>query len=165
MRAAGFEPLTPFPGAHAAWACRCSSCGRDSKPTYSKIRSGRGCRFCAIRGLDFSVPGVVYLVVHNAYFAVKIGVTTGAAEDRLITHRREGWVGHQQWHVPSGDAAIEIERSVLEWWRNELHAPQALTREQMPRGGWTETASLRWVDLAETASRIDAAVLRLDDQD
>jgi hypothetical protein len=47
MRAAGFEPLEPYPGSGKPWRCRCTVCTRESTPTYSNVNSGRSrCRFC-----------------------------------------------------------------------------------------------------------------------
>ncbi|MFE7779190.1 hypothetical protein ACFU5O_36035 [Streptomyces sp. NPDC057445] len=50
MRAAGFEPLEPYPGAGARWRCRHVACGRTVHPRLFKIRAGGGgCRACAGR--------------------------------------------------------------------------------------------------------------------
>jgi len=48
MRAAGVEPIEPYPGAHSPWLCLCLTCGRHPRPRYSGVRSGRGaCGYCA----------------------------------------------------------------------------------------------------------------------
>lgn len=47
MRDAGLEPLTPFKRVNDPWPCICTKCGRDVNPSYTSIRTGRGCRFCA----------------------------------------------------------------------------------------------------------------------
>ncbi|MCX4966172.1 hypothetical protein OHA98_15255 [Streptomyces sp. NBC_00654] len=48
MRAHGFEPLEPYPGASVGWHCRCTTYGKESKPLYSGVK-GRGhrCGHCA----------------------------------------------------------------------------------------------------------------------
>ncbi|NYV73515.1 hypothetical protein [Streptomyces sp. UH6] len=47
MRAAGLEPLEPYPRSATPWRCRCTTCGRETSPTYSNVNAGsRGCRFC-----------------------------------------------------------------------------------------------------------------------
>ncbi|GHA77309.1 hypothetical protein ACIQRS_05215 [Streptomyces termitum] len=48
MRAAGLEPLEPYPGWSAAWACRCLKSAHRIAPTYGSVRSGAtsGCRRC-----------------------------------------------------------------------------------------------------------------------
>jgi len=48
MRAAGLEPLEPYPGLKKPWRCRCTTCGRPTSPAYGGIRAGQGgCRHCA----------------------------------------------------------------------------------------------------------------------
>jgi formylmethanofuran dehydrogenase subunit E len=47
MRAAGVEPLVPYPGAHQPWRCRCLTCGNEGSPILNSIRRGNGgCRYC-----------------------------------------------------------------------------------------------------------------------
>jgi hypothetical protein len=46
MRAAGLEPLGPYPGAARPWPCRCERCGRESMPRYASVSNGSGCRHC-----------------------------------------------------------------------------------------------------------------------
>jgi len=48
MRAAGLEPLVPYPGANTAWPCRCQKCGKEVSPRLNSVRSmGQGgCRYC-----------------------------------------------------------------------------------------------------------------------
>jgi hypothetical protein len=46
MRAAGLEPLGPYPGAARRWPCRCGRCGRESTPRYANVSNGSGCRYC-----------------------------------------------------------------------------------------------------------------------
>ncbi|MFF2073541.1 hypothetical protein ACFVXG_02170 [Kitasatospora sp. NPDC058162] len=50
MRAAGYEPLDPYPGARVRWRCRHLPCGRTVHPRLFKIRAGGGgCLGCAGR--------------------------------------------------------------------------------------------------------------------
>ncbi|MBQ0905024.1 hypothetical protein [Micromonospora sp. U21] len=47
MRAAGLEPLEPYPGTSKPWRCRHVPCGREVTPWYSHVRTGHGgCLFC-----------------------------------------------------------------------------------------------------------------------
>ena len=47
MRAAGFEPLEPYPGSNQPWRCRCTRCGKESTPRYGHVSSrGSRCRYC-----------------------------------------------------------------------------------------------------------------------
>ncbi|WP_138902993.1 hypothetical protein [Streptomyces albidochromogenes] len=49
LRAAGFEPLEPYPGARARWRCRHLACGSVVHPRLFRIRAGSGCLACAGR--------------------------------------------------------------------------------------------------------------------
>ncbi|GHB88522.1 hypothetical protein GCM10010306_099460 [Streptomyces umbrinus] len=44
LRAAGYEPIEPFPGsARAPWPSRCTTCKQSRRPSLSTIRSGKRC--------------------------------------------------------------------------------------------------------------------------
>ncbi|MFG3055527.1 hypothetical protein ACGFZP_31920 [Kitasatospora sp. NPDC048239] len=49
VRAAGAEPLEPFPGTQAVWRCRCQACGREIDVWYSSVAyAGNGaCLYCS----------------------------------------------------------------------------------------------------------------------
>lgn len=51
MRAAGLEPLEPYPGGnHLPWRCRCTTCGTIGAPTRANISRGQGgCIDCGIK--------------------------------------------------------------------------------------------------------------------
>jgi hypothetical protein len=162
MLASGMEPLVDFPGGKTRWKCRCLSCERVIYPTYANARKGRRCRYCAPRGVDYSAPGIVYLLVNYPNLALKVGMTTVAArEDRVQQHLAHGWEAVQTWNVPTGTDAEAVEEAVLRWWRVDLGVAAALAREHMPQGGWSETASLRWVSADATAARISSLVRQL----
>ncbi len=40
MRAAGAEPLLPYPGAQVPWLCRCLTCDREITPRYDNVVRG-----------------------------------------------------------------------------------------------------------------------------
>lgn len=46
MKAAGLNPLIPYPGRHRPWLSRCETCGRTVSPRYGAVARGGGCRFC-----------------------------------------------------------------------------------------------------------------------
>ena len=163
MRAAGLEPLEPYPGAHVPWRCRCTTCAREVSPNYDSVQGGGACRFCSTGGIDYTAPGIIYLMHHPELFCLKIGVSTTAARTvRVDTHAKTGWVIIQTWDTPSGEDAEQIEQQVLTWWRNELGAPIALTKAEMPNGGWSETAALIHVDVDWTVNRVNWLVAQLD---
>ncbi|WP_157495483.1 hypothetical protein [Kutzneria sp. 744] len=52
MREHGLEPLVEYPGADQPWLCRCGTCERECAPSYSSVRSGRGCRWCGFQRIS-----------------------------------------------------------------------------------------------------------------
>lgn len=47
MRAAGVEPLAPYPGSAGRWECRCLRCGQVVYPEHRSVKRGQGgCAFC-----------------------------------------------------------------------------------------------------------------------
>ena len=161
--AAGLRPLTSYPGdTKAPWRCECQTCGKEVVVTRNGIRKGSGCRYCAKRGFDYTAPGIVYLIVQQDLQAVKVGVTTEKSNnDRVADHQKHGWSVERTWGTPTGETAMDIEQDILDWWRDTLGAPEALTADDMPQGGFTETASLFHVDLDETTARIEEMVKAL----
>ena len=160
---AGLQPLEPYPGADSPWRCKCVTCNRDVTPSYSSIRYGGGCRFCSTGGLDYTAPGIVYVMHHPDLFCLKVGVSTAAAKKvRVDTHAKTGWVTIRTWDTPTGETAEQIEQQILGWWRKELGAPVALTTAEMPSGGWSETAALIHVDIDDTINRISRLVAELE---
>ena len=48
MRAAGLDPIDPYPGSMKPWRCICRACGNEVAPRLDSIRLGQGgCRHCA----------------------------------------------------------------------------------------------------------------------
>ena len=72
-----------------------------------------------------------------------------------------GWTLFRTWNTSTGKSAEDIEQAVLDWWRGDLGAPEAMSQADMPKGGFTETASLFHVDLNETTARIEEMVKAL----
>src|SRR5262249_40403806 len=53
MRAAGFEPLEPYPGSQNPWSCLCTRCNRSIKPRYNEVTyRRRGCAYCSGKVVD-----------------------------------------------------------------------------------------------------------------
>ncbi|MFD9053468.1 hypothetical protein [Streptomyces zaomyceticus] len=153
MHEAGLEPLEPYTTTMTPWRCRCTTCGRTSTPTLAKIRSGRGCKYCAHFGFDRAAPARVYVVTHAQHGAVKIGVA-GALQrnDRIAQHRRLGWTLFYEHHVSTGDDALAVEQTILRRLRAAGHGV-FLTAAQMPNG-WTETFDAAHVTAAHLRDAI-----------
>jgi hypothetical protein len=100
--------------------------------------------------MDYSAPAILYLLKSDLFFSLKIGITaTNSVSDRLSQHTRRGWDIADTWQVRDGFVAEEIEQNLIKYWRNVLGAPPSVLKEDMPQGGYTETASLLHVDLPE----------------
>jgi hypothetical protein len=156
MREHGLEPMEPFPGYMERWRCVHTACGREVTPTfwYVKFRES-GCKFCVTRGLDYTGQGIVYLLMREDFYSLKVGITTpNSRTNRIAAHVREGWQLIQSWKTDTAFQAEEIEENILSWWRNDLDAPISMRQSDM-KSGWTETASLLYVDIESTCARID----------
>lgn len=152
----GFTPVDPFPGTDKPWRS-VHECGRQVAPLYSNISTGGGCKFCSDSGFDYDAQGIIYLMNHSEFHAFKIGITTKTARtDRIREHSRHGWKLQHKWETDTGLVAETVETAILGWWRNTLKAPEALTAEQMPSGGHTETIAALYVETDEIIERVSA---------
>lgn len=53
MRAAGLEPLEPYPGSTRPWRCKCERCDREVTPRFGSIKQGQGgCKYCSSKVVD-----------------------------------------------------------------------------------------------------------------
>jgi hypothetical protein len=158
MLSNSFQPLTPYPGAARKWKCKCTECNKISTPQYNSVRNGSGCKFCAIQGLNFNNPAFIYLVTHPFHDALKIGI--GNQNFRIKQHTEQGWEVIKLWNYKSGFKASEIEQKILLHLRHDLKLMNALSREEMPQKGHTETFSLDDIsvtyvrDLIEKLSKV-----------
>lgn len=153
MRAAGLEPLEPFPGGRTPWRCRCKRCECEVSPRLYSIKYGQGgCRYCSRSGFRGDAEANVYLLDHSVFGALKVGIS-GLRSRRLRSHTLQGWRVVFLLAVP-GTLAVEIEKSILDWWRNDLGLPPYLSKYEIPQGGWTETVDVEAVSIPEVIRRI-----------
>jgi hypothetical protein len=155
----GFEHLEEFPGAKTGWKCRCSSCGRTSKPSYGNVVGlGSGCVYCTRngRGFDGTKAGVFYLITHKLLNAHKVGITgKDAKSDRLQVHRSEGWEVFKVLEFEQGNDALELERNILTWLVEKMNLGPYLSKSDMPQGGWTETIDALEIDLPTIWTKVE----------
>ncbi len=158
MRDAGYEPLEPYKKSSAQWLCIHTKCGKEVTPSYATIQQGNGgCKACADIGIDYTAPAILYLMRSDSFFSLKIGITaTNSVADRLAHHRRLGWEVESTWQARDGFLAEEIEQKIIKYWRKILGAPPSVRKEDMPQGGYTETASLLYVEIEETQSLVES---------
>jgi hypothetical protein len=99
-------------------------------------------------------------MVHPDFYALKIGISTSVTKvDRIETHTKYGWELVMRWDVETASIAETIEQEVLSWWREDLHAPYALTKHEMKQGGHTETASLLYIDTDDVIELVESLKL------
>ncbi|MGN9915846.1 hypothetical protein [Micromonospora palomenae] len=99
---------------------------------------------------------MVYLVVHEAFDAVKVGIAAHGS-DRVLNHTALGWEVRHVWDGLTGNSARQVEREILRWWRSDLGLPVGVPADLMPQAGYTETAPLHRLELDEVIERLDAA--------
>ena len=72
---------------------------------------------------------------------MKVGVRNESST-RVALHEKRGWVRIEEWAVPTGAIAEEIEGAVITWWA-ELGGTRC-EREEVPRSdGYTESVWIR----------------------
>jgi len=144
MIQAGVEPLEPYLGYAKPWLVRCLHCGRESTPTYASISKGQGgCFRCGADHGD--LPAHVYLVHDEKRSVVKIGITNARAH-RMTKY--SNWKVVEMFKTSTGNEAARIEAEVLMCWRVAMGLKVKLTRNEMPDGGYTETADDIGLDAA-----------------
>jgi len=52
MKKSGFIPQVAFPGGNAVWKVKCKKCQKISFPSYTSVKIGHGCKYCAGRAVD-----------------------------------------------------------------------------------------------------------------
>jgi hypothetical protein len=157
MRANGLEPLEPYKRADGPWKCRCMKCGRNVRPSYSAIGTGQGgCKYCAIRGIDYTLPAHVYLMTHPIHRAHKIGIANDKTKNnRVGQHKRDGWTLFRTLDFESAVQAEAVEKAVLDWLKLEMHLSYYLSQLEMPRGGFTETVDASEIDLPTIWQKVE----------
>ena len=123
----------------------CLECGLVWKANPSGITSGSGCPDCAETGYKVGQPGLFYLVERSnsqGRAARKIGITNvSSSKIRLKLWKAQGFeLTFQKTHT-DGRLILQLEQNLLRWLRHELRLPPYLDKEEMPRGGSTETFS------------------------
>ena len=154
MLAADLQPLAPYEGTEAKWKCRCLKCGKVVFPRHHSVLAGQGgCKYCAKKGMDFSAPGYVYLVVHHEFDALKVGI--GGIEKRIKDHTDQGWVLVKRWNFITGHKASLAEEKTLKHLRNDKGLKHYLSKQEMPQAGHTETFSLDEVSITYVRDYLD----------
>ena len=151
------KPLEPYISTDSKWKSECLKCNRIVYPTHHMVaqRSG-GCKYCATRGMDFTLPAFIYLITNHELGAHKVGISGEYSnEDRLRDHAKNGWLLYKKKTFLTADQTYEIEQEVLRWLREDKGLPPYLSGEQMPQRGWTETVSATEIDLPSLWAKVE----------
>lgn len=153
MRDNGFEPTVPYPGSMKPWKSKCQTCGKTPSPQYSSVKSGKRCIYCFPGGVDFNLPGHLYLISNVELEAHKFGIQTFNSP-RLATHVRRGWEIQYLFLFKTGSEAHTVEQRIKKWIREDLGIKGGVRKSDMPVGGYTETLPLEAFDIREIARKV-----------
>jgi len=156
FKSRGFTPIVKFKGAKYPWKSKHNVCRRTVSPTYSSLKSGSGCKYCQLGGINLLAPAYLYLITHKSFNSHKVGIGGfDSYNNRLEQHTRQGWEIYSQLDLDTAEEAYEIEQAVLNWLRNDLNLQQYLLPEQMPQAGHTETVDASEIDLPTIWAKVD----------
>lgn len=152
----GFEPLGKYESARKPIKAKCLNCNRISNKRYDDVRTGRGCKYCQTSSLDLLAPTYYYIMKHEIYDAIKVGIgNLNRRQDRIKQHEKDGWVLYYSYELDNGELALELEQGVLVWLRQEMGLPIYLSKKEMPHGGWTETVSADGISILKIRNKFE----------
>jgi hypothetical protein len=150
---ARLKPLEPYKSIHTPWKCKCLVCKNIVTPSLNSLQKGQGCKFCAVRGINLTVPSYIYLITNDFFYSHKIGIGNKKSSytDRLTKFNSKGWKTHKVWNFATGEEAWKIEQAIFKVIRKDLKIPSHLSIEQMGKqlGGQTETVNADSITLLE----------------
>lgn len=158
---ANMQPLEPYKTLKDPWKCRCMQCNNISFPRLTSLMLGSGCKYCAERGFNPSIPAYLYIVTNEMLNSHKIGIGNPKSNyhDRLYKLKRQGWLIYKMWDFKSGNKAWEVEKLALYTIRKKLNIPIHLTKDLMRKtGGHTETINADSITLLELEKIINKAI-------
>lgn len=160
MKKFGVTPLVAYPGANKPWKCRCMKCKNIVYPRWGDVGQGQGaCSNCADYGLNYSLPGYLYLITNSELNSHKVGIAntykSRTYDDRMYQHKKRGWVLYKKKSFATLRQAQQVEKSFLRWLRLEMEIPVHLSRTHMSQGGWTETFESSEIDLPTVWKKVE----------
>lgn len=153
MRDNGLEPLEPYPGSLKPWRAKCVTCGKEPTPSYSSVKDGKRCVYCFPGGIDFNLPGHLYLITNVELEAHKFGIQSFNSP-RLASHQKRGWDLQYLFLFENGKEAHTVEQRIKKWVREELRIGKGVAKSNMPVGGHTETLPMESMEIGEIAKQV-----------
>ena len=132
----GWDPTTVSAGSTRRMRWKCSE-GHRWLGALSDRKAGTGCPTCAKFGFDPNKDGYFYLLEHEGWDMLQIGITN-VPEKRLQKHKRGGWQALDLRGPMDGQLTRQLETSVLRALRKRgAKLGKAAGRETFD--GWSES--------------------------
>lgn len=107
--------------------------------------------------------GLLYLISNKELNSLKIGISRMNSDtDRIQNHQEYGWQLEKCWNFDDHTNAQQVEGATIAWWRNHLKVAPSVEKHEMPQGGYTETASLNSVSIAQVYEYVNSLCARAD---
>lgn len=107
----GWDPATEIVDSHHIRSWRCAEGHRWRAEIKSRC-DGRGCATCAKYGYDPKKPAWLYLLRHDRWGMLQIGITN-SPESRMAAHRTLGWRLLEMHGPMDGQRARDLEQATL----------------------------------------------------
>jgi hypothetical protein len=135
----GWDPTTVTAGSNRKRKWRCSEGHSWTAVVGSRARGpkgGSGCPSCATYGFDPSSPGWLYLLEHDGWELLQVGITNDP-QRRIGKHQSAGWTVLDLRGPMEGSLAKGLESSILKLFK--ARGIQMANRLDIERfDGWTE---------------------------
>jgi hypothetical protein len=150
-------PLESYVNKDMPWKCRCMKCKQTVYPTAGNVKRGQGgCSYCRETGLNYKDPSYIYLIYHQEFESIKIGVSNNDSRpNRLKSHQKMGWSVYKTKNYKTGFTAEKVETGILRWLRKDLMLGRHLTLDLMPQGGHSETVDASEIDLPSIWAKVE----------
>ena len=143
----GYDPTSYSAGSGKKVLWRCAE-GHEWKAVVgSRARSGNGCPICANLGFNISEPAWIYLMRHDSWNMLQVGITNEPTV-RVVAHARNGWKPVDMRGPMDGVVAQDWELSILRMLRSkgiEL-APSGIDHQPVRTGTVRRKGEAWWQD-------------------
>ena len=136
MEADGWDPRTVMAGSNKKVKWKCSN-EHSWQATLNDRSRGSGCPTCAQSGFDPNESGWLYLIAHDSWGLLQIGITNNP-DDRLSRHGRLGWTVLEIRGPMDGHTTRELETAILRLLRRS-NAVMANKTDRSKFDGWAES--------------------------
>lgn len=136
MEADGWDPRSVMAGSSKKVWWRCLY-GHRWQASLQTRKRGSGCPTCAQSGFDPNENGWLYLIEHDAWDLLQIGITNNP-EDRLTRHGRLGWTVIELRGPMDGHTTRELETAILRLLRSK-NVTMANKTDRSKFDGWAES--------------------------